>query len=105
MSLFALAGPAQVALPAIRIAGFVLTATFRQIFTVALLLATMRFFRPMVVGTVQALGMLFKPRVPLAVRRKIDRLRSIELLNRSAKEVESCQPNVAAELRFFAGRE
>lgn len=105
MSLFAFAGPAQIALPVVRIASFFVIGTIRQLFTVAVLFAAMRFFRPLVVGTVQALVLLVKPRVSIAVRREADRLRSIALLNRSAKEVEFCQPNVAAELRWFAAQD
>ena len=105
MSLFALAGPAQVALPLIRTASFIAIGTIRQFATMALLFAVMRLFRPLIVGTVKALVLLCKPRVSYAVRRDISRLRSIALLNRSAKEMEFCQPNVAAELRAFAARQ
>ena len=104
MSLFALAGPTQVALPVLRTSNFLVMGAIRQLVTVALLLAVVRSFRPLVIGTLRALVLLFKPRVPFAVRRDINRLRSIALLNRSAKEVDFRQPNVAAELRALAAR-
>lgn len=105
MSLFALAGPAQVALPVLRSAGFIALGTLRSLLTVGILFAIALFFKPMIVGVAQAIVLLVKPRVSYAVRRDIHRIRGIKLLNRMARDMESSQPNVAAELRSFAARD
>lgn len=104
MSLLSLAGPAQAALPLLRSTAFVAMGIARSLLIAGSLFAVALFFRPLVVGIVQAIALMIKPRRSLAVRRNERRLRGIKTLNRMARDLESSQPGVAAELRSFAAR-
>lgn len=105
MSLFALAGPAQIALPILRTAGFIAIGTLRSLLTAGILFAIALFFKPLIVGVAQAIVLLVKPRVSYAARRNNQRVTGIKLLNRMARDLDASQPNVAAELRSFASRD
>ena len=105
MSLFALAGPAQAALPLLRNAGLLAVGAIRPLFSLSIFFATAMLFRPLIVGVMRAAILLVKPRESSAVRRIKHHLRGVAVLNRMARDMDSSQPNVAAELRAFAARD
>lgn len=104
MSLFALAGPAQVAFPLLRGAGVVALGMIRPLFSLSIFFAAAMLFRPLIVGVARAAVLLFKPRESFAVRRNNSHRREAAMLNRMARDMDASQPNVAAELRSFAAR-
>lgn len=61
-------------------------------------------FKPLARGLARAGVMLFKPRHTLEERNERRTLRSIVALNRMARELDTQQPNLAAELRLLAAR-
>ena len=105
MSIFALAGPAQLAFPVLRNFGAVAFGIIRPLFSLSLFFAVVMLFRPLIAGIFRAAVLLVKPRESFAVRRINSHLRSVKMLNRMAREMDASQPNVAAELRSFAARD
>lgn len=109
MSIFALAGPVQLAFPVLRNVGITVGTTalgmMRPFFSLSLLVAATMLFRPLIVGVLRAAVVAVKPRETFAVRRINSHLRSVRMLNRMAREMDASQPNVAAELRSFAARD
>ncbi len=105
MSIFALAGPMQVAFPVLRNAGMTALGMLRPFFGLGLLVAVVMLFKPLIVGILRAAVVVVKPRESFAVRRIKNHLRGVRMLNRMAREMDGSQPNVAAELRAFAARD
>jgi hypothetical protein len=107
MSFALLSVPAETALPIIRP---LLTAFGAAIFALrplvgyGLLAGVLWLFKPLLSGLVRATVILFKPRQSYAVRNERRTIRSIVALNRMARELDTQQPNLAAELRLLAAR-
>jgi hypothetical protein len=105
MSLFALAGPVQVAFPVLRNVSMIALGMIRPLFSLSIFFAAAMLFRPLIVGVLRAAIVLVKPRESFAVRLSNNHLRSVAKLNRMARDMDASQPNVAAELRAFAARD
>ena len=105
MSIFALAGPMQVAFPVLRNLGAIAFGVLRPLFSLSVLVAVTILFKPLIVGVVRAAVVMVKPHESVAIRRINSHLRSVRMLNRMAREMDTSQPNVAAELRSFAARD
>lgn len=105
MSIFALAGPVQVAFPVLRNIGMIAFGLIRPFFSLGIIFAVGMLFKPLIVGVLRAALVVLSPRETFAVRRIKSRLNNVRILNRMAWEMDACQPNVAAELRSFAARE
>lgn len=107
MSISMLAAPFETSLPFIRpmlgAFGLALVA-LRPLFGFGLLAAVLWLFKPLLVGIGRAAIMLFKPRQSLAQRTDERTLRSVMMLNRMARELDTQQPSLAAELRLLASR-
>lgn len=107
MTFAALTFPAESALPLLRPA---LTAfgvavfALRPLLGFGLLAAVLWLFKPLLSGVARAALMLVRPRQSLAERSERRTLRSIAALNRMARELNTQQPNLAAELRLLAAR-
>ncbi|MBC7574749.1 MAG: hypothetical protein H7244_10475 [Herminiimonas sp.] len=107
MSFALLSVPAETALPIIRP---LLTAFGAAVFALrplvgyGLLAAILWVFKPLLSGAARAAVILFKPRQSLTERNERRTLRSIVALNRMARELDTQQPNLAAELRLLAAR-
>lgn len=61
-------------------------------------------FKPLLRGIARAALMIFTPRQSLAVRAERRALRSVRMLNSMARDYDTQQPNLAAELRMLASR-
>ena len=61
-------------------------------------------FKPLLKGLLQAGLLLLSPRKSLDERRMAQKVRSVRLLDSIARDYESSQPNLAAELRQLASR-
>ena len=76
----------------------------RPLIGVSLFATLVLLFTPLLKGLLQAGLLLLSPRKSLDERRMVKKVRSARLLNRLARNYESSQPNLAAELRQFASR-
>ena len=107
MSLTMLAAPVQTAIPFARpfltAFGFAIVA-LRPLLGLGLLAALLWLFKPLLRGVVRAVLILFHPRRSLAQRAAVRNLDNIRMLQRMARELDTQQPNVAAELRLLAAR-
>lgn len=107
MSIAALSFPTAVALPFSR--PFFATlgiavAALRPLVGFGIVAALLWLFKPLVRGTARAAALLFKPRHSLQERNQRRTLRGITALNNMARELDTQQPSLAAELRLLAAR-
>lgn len=104
MSILTFVSPAQSALPVVRtFAGSMLGAA-RPLFGLGVFVTVLMVFKPLITGMLRALLMLLTPRQTTEQRMRRAHLRDMLLLNRMANELDSSQPNLAAEFRGFASR-
>ena len=107
MTITAFAFPVESALPLLRpmLAGFgVAIMALRPLIGFGLLAAVLWLFKPLLRGIARAALMVFQPRQPLALRTERRNLQNITALHRMARELDTQQPNLAAELRLLASR-
>ena len=107
MSIAIFAVPAEVALPFLRPALATLgvaVVALRPLLGFGIIAALLWLFKPLVRGLARAAVMLFQPRHTLEERNQRRTLRSIVALNRMARELDTQQPSLAAELRLLAAR-
>ena len=107
MSIAALTFPAEAALPFFRpflAAIGVAVVALRPLLGIGIFAAVLWLFKPLVRGVARAGVMLFNPRHSLEDRNQRRTLRSIIALNRMARELDTQQPSLAAELRLLAAR-
>lgn len=107
MSIAALAFPVEAALPFFR--PFLATlgvavVALRPLIGLGIFAAVLWLFKPLVRGLARAGALLFKPRYSLEERNQRRTLRGIVALNRMARELDTQQPSLAAELRLLAAR-
>jgi hypothetical protein len=105
MSIFHIVYPVQAALPAAQSFFSTAAAVARPVFGAGALMTVLMVFRPLVVGVLQAIGLLLRPRLSLEERENRRALRSTLMLNRMARDFDQTQPNQAAELRYLATRD
>lgn len=107
MSFATLAAPFESVIPFARpaLTSFGIAAVaLRPLIGLGLLAAALWLFKPLLRGAARAVYILFHPRRPLAERAALRSLNSVRMLQRMARELDSQQPNVAAELRLLAAR-
>ena len=107
MSLTMLAAPLESALPFARpvLTAFGLaTVALRPLIGFGLLAALLWLFKPLLRGLARATLILFHPRQSLIQRMAKRNLASVRMLHHMARELDTQQPNVAAELRLLAAR-
>lgn len=88
---------------AVSVAGIAIGAA-RPLIGVSLFATLLLLFKPLLKGLLQAGLMLLSPRKSLDERRVVQKVRSARLLNSIARDYETSQPNLAAELRQLASR-
>lgn len=104
MSILSIAFPAEAALPALQaFAGNALSLA-RPVLGLGVLAAVLVAFKPLLVGLLRAALLVVKPRKSLEERSERRILQSMLMLNRMAREYETTQPSLAAELRSIAAR-
>jgi hypothetical protein len=104
MSILAIAFPAEAALPALQaLAGNILSLA-RPALGLGVLAAVLVTFKPLLVGLLRAALLVVKPRRSLQERSERRILQSVLMINRLAREYETTQPSLAAELRSIAAR-
>lgn len=61
-------------------------------------------FKPLIKGLLHAAVLLVSPKKSIEDRRNEDKFKTVKLLHRMAREYDSTQPNLAAEMRQLASR-
>jgi hypothetical protein len=61
-------------------------------------------FKPLILGSARALRLVVHPRTSAQQRQLLRRFEGAQLLGRLAKEADSTQPGLAAEMRYLAAR-
>jgi hypothetical protein len=104
MTIFQIIYPAQAALPFARTFLSSASTVARPLFGVGALMSVLMVFKPLLLGVLQAIRLVFKPRRSLEERNEQRTLRGVLMLNRMARDLDQSQPNQAAELRMLASR-
>lgn len=104
MSTIALAFPAQAAIPVAQAFISNVFSAIRPLVGLSAFVAFIMLFKPLLMGVVHAVLLVFKPRHSLEERQRRHNLRGVLMLNRMAKDFDVSQPNLAAELRLLASR-
>ena len=82
-----------------------LASAARPLIGLGIFAALLVLFKPLIAGLLRAALLVITPRKPLEERSAREKFQSRMMLNRMARNYESTQPNLAAELRSFAGRD
>jgi hypothetical protein len=104
MSFLTVAFPIQAVLPAAQTFAGSAISVARPLLGLSALAAVLVMFKPLLVGLLRAALLVLKPRRSLEERATRRTLESAMMLNRMARELETSQPSLAAELRFMASR-
>jgi hypothetical protein len=104
MSFLTLAFPIQAAIPAAQTFAGTAISVARPLLGLSALAAVLVTFKPLLVGLLRAALLVLKPRRSLEERTSQDKMESVMMLDRMAREVEAFQPSLAAELRYLASR-
>ena len=104
MSLLTFAYPLQTALPVVRTFAGSLAGAARPLFGLGVFVTLLMLFKPLVAGVLRATLMVLTPRPASDRVARRAQLRDTQMLHRMARELDSSQPNLAAELRGFASR-
>jgi hypothetical protein len=104
MSLLSIAFPAQSVVPVAEAILNRVSSVAGIVFAIALLLALMVVFKPLLRGMFRALVLVFKPK--LSKEERIARRHSDDamMLQQMARSKDGMEPNLAAELRALASR-
>ena len=104
MSILTIAFPTQAALPIAQAFATTALSVARPLLRFTALAALLLIFRPMLVGMLRAAVLVVKPRRSLEERASRRNMKGILMLNRMAREYDTTQPSLAAELRSIAAR-
>lgn len=104
MSFLSIAAPVEASFPALQ--AFALTAlnVARPLIGLSILAGLLFVFKPLLIGVLRAGLLVLKPRQTLEQRSLRRTMKSVLTLNRMARDLESTQPSLAAELRSIAAR-
>ena len=80
------------------------TVALRPLLGFGLLAALLWLFKPFMLGLARTVAILFKPRHSMEERAARRNLNGVRMLQRMARELDTQQPNLAAELRLLAAR-
>ena len=101
MSIWSIAFPFEAA---VSVAGFAIGAA-RPLIGMSVFATLLFLFKPLLKGLLQAGLLLLSPRKSLEERRVAHKVYGARLINAVAREYETSQPNLAAELRQLASRD
>lgn len=105
MSIWALAFPAEAAIPVVETLALTAARMSRPLLGVGLGAGLLVLFKPLLIGLLQAALLVVRPRRTLEQRSARQNLRDMLLLYRLARQYDESQPNQAAELRALASRD
>jgi hypothetical protein len=84
--------------------GGIVAGAARPLLGLGVFASLLLYFKPLIKGLFKAILLSISPRKSLEERRLMDKLRSARMLQRIARDYESTQPNLAAELKQLASR-
>ncbi|MBO9537794.1 hypothetical protein [Herbaspirillum sp.] len=105
MSFLNIAFPVETAFPYMQTLMGMLAAYLRPALGLGALVTALMVFKPLLMGLVQAVVLVFKPRKSLEQRILAHKFSGKRMLNRMANEYSLTQPNFANELRNMAARD
>jgi hypothetical protein len=100
MSILSIAIPFDAAGPTIQ----AVTSAARPLIGLGIFAALLFLFKPLIAGLLRSAQLVITPRKPLEERKAEDKFQGVLMLNRMAREYESSQPSLSAELRSLASR-
>lgn len=100
MSILSFSIPFDAVAPAIQ----AVTNAARPLIGLGIFAALLFLFKPLLVGMLRAALVVITPRKPLEERKADDKFQGVLMLHRMAREYDSSQPSLAAELRSLASR-
>lgn len=104
MSLLSIAFPAEAVLPAMQAYAGAAIGAVRPMVGIGLLAAVLFVFKPLLVGLLRAALLVVRPRPTLEQRSRRRTLQSLLMIHRMARDLDSSDPALAAELRNLAAR-
>ncbi|TFW05457.1 hypothetical protein E4K72_11300 [Oxalobacteraceae bacterium OM1] len=104
MSMLSMIFPLQAALPAAQAAAGAAVTIARPALGLSALAAVLLVFKPLLTGLLRAALLAVKPRQSLEERSMRTRMQSVLALNQMARDLDTTQPGLAAELRSLAAR-
>lgn len=100
MYFLSIAFPVEAAIPVAK----AFTGLARPLAGLTILVTLLALFKPLIVGVLRAALLVIKPRKSLQERKARSDVQAVRTLNRMARDLDSSQPNLAAELRTLASR-
>lgn len=104
MSILSIAFPAEAAIPAATAFLSAAANVARPLIGVGIFATLLLLFKPLVTGILQAALLVISPRKSLKERKARNTVKGALMLNRMARDLDSSQPSLAAELRSLATR-
>lgn len=101
MSILAIAFPAEAAIPVAQ----AFAGAARPLIGLGIFATLLMLFKPLIAGMLRAALLLITPRKSLQERKATNNMQGVLMLNRMARELDSSQPSLAAELRMLAARD
>lgn len=80
------------------------TSAARPLIGLGIFAAVLILFKPLIAGLLRSALLVITPRKALEERKADDKFQGVMMLNRLARDYESSQPSLAAELRSLASR-
>jgi hypothetical protein len=104
MSIFAIAFPAEAAVPVAQTVVGAVAGAIRPLIGLGLFATLIMLFKPLLTGLLRAALLVISPRKSLKERIADADMKSVLKLHRMARKYEGSDPALAAELRHLAGR-
>jgi hypothetical protein len=104
MSIFAIAFPAEAAVPVAQAFVSAAAGAIRPLLGLGLFATVLMLFRPLLTGMLRAALLMISPRKSFKARTEEVNLNSVKKLHRMARDCERFEPSLAAELRHLAAR-
>jgi|GEM_PF-2355320 len=105
MSIWALAFPAEAAVPVVEAIALTVVRASRPLLGVGLGAGVLLLFKPLLIGLLQAALLMVRPRRTREQRSARQKLSDMLLLGRLARQCAESHPNQAAELLALAARD
>lgn len=104
MSIFALAFPAETAVPVAQAIVAGAATAVRPLIGLGIFATLIMLFKPILVGLLRAALLVVSPRKSRQERTRDANLKTVLKLHRMARDCENFEPSMAAELRYLAAR-
>jgi hypothetical protein len=96
--------PAEAAIPVANTLIGVAASAARPVIGLGIFATLLVLFKPLLTGLLQAALLVISPRKSLKERKARNSVKGAMMLNRMARDLDSSEPSLAAELRSIASR-